>query len=122
MRFLKIEKNKNCRRCPYFTHAFVPPVGPKDAEVVLVGENPGRLDARENHPFVGDSGQILDEVLQAVDLNRNDTYITFAVKCARAENEDETNKDAIEHCRNNFLTKELLEIKPNVIAPMGNVA
>lgn len=119
---MKVQKNEKCTRCPYYTHKFVPPEGPTDADVLIVGENPGRNECREGKPFIGDSGIILNQVLDTVGLDRKSLYVTNAVKCGRAENESETNPEAIEHCRANFLTQEIIKVKPKIIVPMGNVA
>jgi DNA polymerase len=54
--------------------------GPRTAEVMLVGEQPGDQEDRQGHPFVGPSGRLLDEALEAAGIERRRVYVTNAVK------------------------------------------
>ena len=54
--------------------------GPCDADVVLIGEAPGKDEVLQGRPFVGKAGSILDEILLKTGINRNRLYITNAIK------------------------------------------
>jgi uracil-DNA glycosylase family 4 len=117
-----MEKHSGCDRCPYVTHSFVPSEGPEDADIMLVGESPARHEVRLQKPFQGESGELLNTAFEANDMHRKKYYITNAVKCCRAEDEDETNPEAITMCYDNFLKREIAAVNPKLLVPMGNVA
>ena len=58
----------------------VPPVGPKDAKIAIVGESPGKKEVQQGIPFVGPSGNKLDDFLRVCGLDRGEVYITNTVK------------------------------------------
>ncbi len=62
-------------------HRFVEGEGPLDADIMLVGQNPGAKENRTGRPFVGRAGQYLDKVLEQSGMKRNRIYITSIVKC-----------------------------------------
>lgn len=107
----------------------VPPCGPKDARVVLVGEAPARLEVVQGQPFVGPAGQQLDRMLGAVGLNRRELYITNVSKQEVPQGDEKSDwffhrgsptqayMEAIVE-----LLGELGEVKPNVVVPLGNYA
>src|SRR4051812_33857330 len=71
-----------CRGCDLYRDATqtVFGVGPADARVVMVGEQPGDVEDREGEPFVGPAGRLLDRAMRDAGLDRADTYLTNAVK------------------------------------------
>lgn len=71
-----------CTRCDLYRDATqtVFGEGPAPAAVMLVGEQPGDQEDRAGHPFVGPAGRILDDALAAAEIDRNDVYVTNAVK------------------------------------------
>jgi DNA polymerase len=73
---------KECRGCPLWRGATqaVLGEGPLDARVVLVGEQPGDREDVEGRPFVGPAGRELDRALEAAGIDRDDAYVTNAVK------------------------------------------
>jgi uracil-DNA glycosylase len=76
------EAARECRGCPLYKHATqtVFGEGPRSARVVLVGEQPGHEEDLQGRPFVGPAGRVLDEGLEAVGLDRRQTYVTNVVK------------------------------------------
>lgn len=76
------EEAKGCRACPLWEPATqtVFGEGPPDADVVLVGEQPGDQEDKKGRPFVGPAGRVLDEALDTVGLDRSEIYVTNAVK------------------------------------------
>ena len=71
-------------------------IGPKDAEVLFVGEGPGQQEDLQGIPFVGPAGQFLDEMLSIIGLGRHNCYIANIVKCRPPQNRDplQTEQDA----------------------------
>ena len=73
---------QECRGCELYKDATqaVTGEGSPDAKIVLVGEQPGDQEDRQGHPFVGPAGRLLDRALDEVGIERDDTFITNAVK------------------------------------------
>ena len=66
----------------------VPGEGPKNAEIMLIGEAPGFNEDKQGRPFVGAAGHLLEELLAVAKLHREDVYITNTVKCRPPNNRD----------------------------------
>jgi DNA polymerase len=95
-------------------------VGPKDADIMFVGEGPGEQEDLQGEPFVGAAGHLLDDMMSIIDLNRNNCYIANIVKCRPPRNRDplETEQDAcIVYLRN-----QVALIRPKIIVCLGRVA
>jgi uracil-DNA glycosylase family protein len=73
---------RSCKGCDLYKNATqtVFGEGPKDASVMLVGEQPGDMEDRQGHPFVGPAGRLLDKALAEAHIPRDEVYITNAVK------------------------------------------
>ncbi len=99
---------------------FVPGVGPLSADVMLVGEAPGKREVERGEPFVGQAGKQLDRALEAIGYDRRDCYITNLVKVRPPENRDPY-VDEIEAWRP-VLEAELERVDPTVLVPLGSVA
>jgi uracil-DNA glycosylase len=98
----------------------VPGSGSVQAEIIFIGEAPGRNEDLKGEPFVGTAGQILSEALEYAGFKRNSVYITNVVKC-RPPNNRTPNEQEIEAC-NDHLLKELSLIHPKIICILGNTA
>lgn len=98
----------------------VPGKGIYSAEVVFVGEAPGRSEDRLGQPFVGAAGKRLDEALEEAGFSRDTVYITNVVKC-RPPNNRVPNKTEKDSCRQ-YLEQELAIINPKIICVLGNTA
>ncbi len=98
----------------------VPGTGNIEADVVFIGEAPGRNEDLQGAPFVGTAGKILSEALEYAGFTRNDVYITNVVKC-RPPNNRRPNKHELESCQS-YLQRELENIKPRIICILGNTA
>jgi uracil-DNA glycosylase len=94
--------------------------GPRTAEIMLIGQNPGREEARQGRPFVGRSGKYLDTVLSKNNLDRNKLYITSVVKETTPKNRRPTAEE-IERWMP-YLVQEIRQVKPKTIVLMGAVA
>ena len=89
-----------------------------DAEVVFIGEAPGKKEDETGLPFVGSAGKVLDEILDKAGLSRSEVFITNILKC-RPPGNRRPKKAEIASCEG-ILISQLEIIKPRVIAPMGN--
>ncbi len=111
---------KACTRCGLHvgrTRA-VPGEGPPDAKIMLIGEGPGYHEDRQGRPFVGPSGQFLDELLAMAGLRRSDVFIGNVVKCRPPQNRD-PQPDEVAACTQNFLFRQIEAINPTVIVTLG---
>ncbi|HSD04570.1 MAG TPA: uracil-DNA glycosylase [Nitrosopumilaceae archaeon] len=98
----------------------VPGKGNPKAELLFIGEAPGRSEDLQGEPFVGAAGKILSEALSFVGLSRDEVYITNVVKC-RPPNNRVPIQEERDAC-SNYLAWELETIKPKIICIMGNTA
>jgi DNA polymerase len=87
---------------------------------VLVGEAPGREEDKQGMPFVGEAGRLLDRMLFAMGLGREDVYICNVLKCRPPGNRDPQSEE-IAACEP-FLIRQLAAIRPRVIVGMGRFA
>jgi uracil-DNA glycosylase family 4 len=94
--------------------------GNADADLMFVGEAPGRYEDEQGLPFVGRAGQLLDELLEGVGLRRGDVFITNCLKCRPPGNRDPL-PDEIEACKP-YLYTQIELIEPKVICTLGNFA
>jgi len=91
--------------------------GSHDAEIMLIGEAPGKNEAATGKPFCGASGKILDELLDSIDTKRNNVYITNIVKDRPPENRDPRPEEIALYAP--FLDRQIEIIEPKVIATLG---
>ena len=94
--------------------------GNPDADLVFVGEAPGREEDIKGEPFVGKAGQLLTRIITAMGLNREDVYICNVIKCRPPHNRDPLPSE-IEMCEP-FLKGQLDIIRPRVICALGSFA
>lgn len=95
--------------------------GDPDADLMIVGEGPGQREDEQGLPFVGRSGQLLDELLAEIGLTRDDnTYIGNVVKCRPPGNRD-PRPDEIDACAD-YLRDQLRLVDPKVVLTLGNFA
>lgn len=98
----------------------VPGVGSADADVLFIGEAPGKNEDAKGEPFVGAAGKFLDEMLGSIGMKRDDIYITNVVKYRPPENRDPTPEE-IGDCAE-WLREQLALIDPKVIVTLGRHA
>ena len=96
---------------------FIFGTGKIDTNVVIVGESPGAPDADSEKPFMGPVGQLLEKILAAIGLRREDCYLTNVVKYISSG--DELTPDVLAFFTP-YLHREMLAIKPKVIISLGN--
>ncbi|WP_267161350.1 uracil-DNA glycosylase [Halovenus salina] len=111
-----------CERCPELGDSrsqIVDGVGPTDAAVLFVGEAPGANEDEDGEPFVGRSGDVLDDGLRGVGLARADVRITNCVRCRPPDNRDPTG-DELTNCRG-YLDREITTVDPDLVVTLGKV-
>ncbi len=112
----------DCSRCDLHKTRtnFVFGEGNPQADIVFVGEAPGAEEDRTGQPFVGPAGQLLNKILQAIDLERDDVFICNILKCRPPQNRD-PNAQEVELCEP-YLVNQLKLIQPKIICALGRVA
>ena len=114
---------KSCQKCALADtrHNVVFGVGPRDAEVMLIGEGPGENEDFQGEPFVGRGGKLLDDMLELIDLSRQtNVYIGNIVKCRPPQNRDPLNTEQ-DACIG-YLRNQVALIRPKVIVCLGRIA
>ncbi|MDQ7817190.1 MAG: uracil-DNA glycosylase [Melioribacteraceae bacterium] len=111
-----------CQKCPLgkTRNKFVFGVGNPDANAMLIGEAPGAEEDAQGEPFVGRAGKLLNDILKAVNLKREDVYIANILKCRPPGNRDPQPFE-METCIP-YLHKQIDLIKPKIILCLGRVA
>ncbi|HIM59037.1 MAG TPA: uracil-DNA glycosylase [Dehalococcoidia bacterium] len=110
---------RTCTKCRLHagrTNA-VPGAGSSVASILIIGEGPGFNENQQGLPFVGRSGKLLDELLAAVPLSREDVFITNVVKCRPPDNRD-PQPDEVAACRP-YLERQMELINPKVVVTLG---
>ena len=112
-------KISNCSSCGLAStrNCAVPGEGGNASRILFVGEGPGAEEDRQGRPFVGRSGQLLDKILAAVSLTRNDIFITNIVKCRPPGNRD-PHPDEVIACWP-YLEEQIKILRPRVIVTLG---
>jgi len=113
---------KRCKKCPLGetrTHS-VFGQGPSDPTILFVGEAPGEEEDARGIPFVGKSGALLSNILEAVDIPRESVYITNIVKCRPPGNRDPEPVER-EACLP-YLRSQFKELHPKIVVALGRIA
>lgn len=113
----------SCRKCPLCEERsnVVFGVGPRDAEILFIGEGPGENEDLQGEPFVGRAGKLLDDMLEIIDLSRKkNIYIANMVKCRPPKNRDPLNTEQ-DSCIG-YLRNQVALIKPKIIVCLGRIS
>ena len=95
-------------------------VGNRNADIMFVGEGPGEQEDLQGEPFVGAAGQLLDDMLSIIDLDRNNCYIANIVKCRPPRNRDPQEEEQLACI--GYLRNQIELVKPRIIVCLGRVA
>ncbi|HSY48403.1 MAG TPA: uracil-DNA glycosylase [Thermoanaerobaculia bacterium] len=95
-------------------------VGNPNADLMFVGEAPGRDEDLQGEPFVGRAGQLLTDIIKAMKLTRDDVYIANVIKCRPPENRN-PEPDELDACRP-YIRRQVEIIQPKVIVALGRFA
>ncbi len=111
-----------CRKCSLAAERTqaVPGEGNFRAELMFVGEGPGRDEDEQGRPFVGRAGQLLTKIIQAMKFDRTEVFITNIVKC-RPPNNRVPQRDEVDMC-SPYLVEQIKNIRPKVIVTLGKSA
>jgi uracil-DNA glycosylase len=118
------EPYKKCLQCPLGflgRKNVVFGEGNPDADILFIGEAPGRDEDTQGRPFVGRSGQLLSRALKLVGIERENVYITNIVKCRPPDNRVPLPVEATT-CMDLFLFNQIKIIRPRVICTLGSIA
>src|SRR3954447_23924804 len=123
------EDARRCQACPLWANATQTVFGAGDAHagVMLVGEQPGDEEDKKGLPFVGPAGRLLDRALEAAGVDRNDLYVTNAVKHFKWQLRGKRRlhktpaQREVDACRQ-WLEREIAAVKPHVIVALGATA
>jgi uracil-DNA glycosylase family 4 len=113
----------DCKRCPLHKlgrKQIVFGVGNPNAEIMFIGEGPGADEDEQGIPFVGRAGQLLNNMIRAMGLNREDVYIANVVKCRPPGNRT-PEREECDIC-SPFLLRQIAVVNPKVIVALGAVA
>ena len=112
----------NCTRCPLHQGRtkIVHSEGNPNAELVFVGEAPGADEDASGRPFVGRAGQLLNKIIEAIGLKREDVFIGNVNRCRPPGNRQPTIEEA-RTCKP-FLLREIAVLRPKIIVVLGNTA
>ena len=113
---------KNCKKCKLWETRKKPLVGDGsvNAEILFVGESPGYNEDKLGKAFVGESGKVLDQLLDIVNLKRSEIYITNVLKCHPQKNHN-PHRQEIDSCIQ-YLNRQIKIIKPKIIITLGKYA
>jgi DNA polymerase len=109
-----------CKLCSLGRKQIVFGVGNPNADLMFVGEAPGRDEDSQGIPFVGRAGQKLTQIIEAIGLKRDDVYIANVIKCRPPDNRN-PEPDEVDQCEQ-FLFRQVDAIKPRVIVALGTFA
>lgn len=109
-----------CKACPLRGRPIAPGFGPYNTGLMLLGEGPGKEEARKGAPFVGKAGAELDGYMKRAGLRRDAFYVTNCVKCHPPGDRDPTAEELA--CCFGWLALELATVRPEVLGTLGAVA
>jgi DNA polymerase len=110
-----------CVRCPQLAETRTQVVfgsGNADADLLFVGEAPGRSEDEQGVPFVGAAGKLLSQLLEEIGLTREDVFVVNVLKCRPPGNRDPLPQE-IANCQD-YLYRQLDLIQPKVVCTLGN--
>lgn len=110
---------KKCRRCPLYKNATnsVPGEGNPEAEIMFIGEGPGYHEDQQGIPFCGQAGKLLDELLQSIEVKREEVFICNMLRHRPPGNRDPLLEE-IEACKI-WLDQQIKVIQPKAIVTLG---
>jgi uracil-DNA glycosylase family 4 len=123
LKIIREDIGEDCKRCKLGTlgrKQIVFGVGDPRAELMFVGEGPGADEDAQGEPFVGRAGQLLNNMIKAMGIRREDVYIANIVKCRPPGNRT-PERDECDTC-SPFLMRQIAVVKPKMIVALGATA
>jgi DNA polymerase len=117
------ERVRGCTRCPVLVRSRTHTVfgtGPLDPDVLFIGEAPGGDEDAQGEPFVGPAGQLLNRIIAATGLKREEVYICNVLKCRPPGNRT-PQPDEVQHC-SEYLQRQIALVRPRLICALGGCA
>lgn len=118
---LELSDVSKCKLCVTLSKDHVPASGNPRAKVMIVGQSPGVIEVQQRKPFVGACGEMLDFMLDQAELQREEVYITNALKCRPPHNRPALDTE-IANCRKQWLKGELAAVNPKLVLVLGKDA
>lgn len=115
----KVAGCRECKLCTTRTQTVFASGDPR-ARLMLIGEGPGAEEDKQGLPFVGAAGELLNKILQAIGLERDEVYVANIVKCRPPGNRD-PEPDETRACRG-YLERQIDLVQPEVLVALGRVA
>lgn len=117
-----ISRCGSCRRCALHHHRthVVVGMGNRNSDVMFIGEGPGEQEDLQGLPFVGPAGLLLDKMMAAINLSREQVYIANVVKCRPPYNRDPLAEE--QNACLDYLRNQVLLVKPKIIVCLGRIA
>ncbi len=111
-----------CTKCPLAESRInaVPGEGPQHADIMMVGDAPGANEDETGRPFIGQSGNLMSDLLEEAGIKRDDVFITSILKCRPPDNRNPTTEE-VRSCAP-FVLAQLDSIAPIVLVTLGNEA
>lgn len=111
-----------CQKCPLGKTRlnFVYGVGNPNADLLFIGEAPGKNEDEQGEPFVGRAGKLLDKILEAIKFTREEIYIANILKCRPPANRDPLPEEMNECFP--YLKEQIAQIKPKIICALGRIS
>lgn len=115
-------KIESCKLCDLYKNRtnVVVGEGRENADIMFVGEAPGKHEDETGRPFVGRAGEILNLLMESIGLDRKNVYITSVVKCRPPSNRNPT-REEVGTCMD-YLNQQIQQIKPRIIVALGKIA
>ncbi|MDD3386369.1 MAG: uracil-DNA glycosylase [Candidatus Pacebacteria bacterium] len=113
------EEVLSCTNCPLYKERKLPVIGQgnHNAKIIFIGEAPGAKEDATGVPFCGRSGDFLNELLEHINLKREDVYIANIIKCRPPHNRDPKEIE-IDKCKK-FIERQIEIINPKIICSLG---
>lgn len=118
---LDIRSVRLCRKCVTLGTKHVPSSGNPQAEIMIIGQSPGKTEVELGRPFTGSCGDLLDYMLDQAKVDRDDIYIANALKC-RPPGNRQGNPSELNHCFQTWLLPEINVVNPRIIVLLGKDA
>jgi len=113
---------RDCQACPLHKTRTNPVfgVGNQQADLLIIGEAPGAQEDKQGEPFVGRAGQLLNEMLKSIGLERQDVYIANILK-SRPPNNRDPQPEEVRACTP-YLMRQIALLQPKIIMALGRIA
>jgi len=95
-------------------------IGNSNADLMIIGDAPEDEDDRQGEPFLGATGELLDAMMKAIDLDRQKVYITNVLKCQPPDNRNPHTSETV--CCDPYLQQQIKLVQPKLILALGRIA